>query len=62
MGVSENDINNKIKDEIKRKCTDCNKEFTLELDELKFLNRKGFDLPKRCKCCRNKRKSIGGIK
>lgn len=38
------------------KCCDCNQMFKLSNSEYKFFIDKGFDLPKRCKSCRQKRK------
>ena len=46
------DLKERIKEEVKTRCWECDKEFTLELGELRFFIHKGFDLPKRCKCCR----------
>jgi predicted RNA-binding Zn-ribbon protein involved in translation (DUF1610 family) len=52
----EMDIDNKIKKETEKKCIDCKNKFTLELGEIKFYNQKGYDLPKRCKKCRELKK------
>ena len=41
---------------ITKKCRDCGKEFTLTDGEINFYRSKGFDLPNRCKACRDKRK------
>lgn len=51
-----NDINENLKEQTKEKCYDCGQEFVLELGEIKFFIKKGFDYPKRCKSCRSKRK------
>lgn len=51
-----NDINEILKEQTKEKCYDCGQEFVLELGEIKFFIKKGFDYPKRCKSCRVKRK------
>ena len=40
---------------MKRNCVDCGKEFTLTEGEIKFYKSKGFELPKRCKECRDKK-------
>lgn len=42
---------------INKKCRDCGKEFTLTDGEIEFYRSKGFELPTRCKSCRDKRKS-----
>lgn len=41
---------------ITKKCRNCGKEFTLTDGEIDFYLSKGFELPTRCKSCRNKRK------
>lgn len=41
---------------ITKKCRDCGKEFTLTDGEIDFYRSKGFELPNRCKACRDKRK------
>ncbi len=41
---------------ITKKCKDCGKEFTLTDGEIEFYRSKGFELPTRCKSCRDKRK------
>lgn len=43
---------------ITKKCRDCGKEFTLTDGEINFYRSKGFDLPNRCKACRDKRKGV----
>lgn len=42
---------------ITKKCKDCGKEFTINDGEIDFYRSKGFELPNRCKSCRDKRKS-----
>lgn len=44
---------------IKRVCIEpkCNKPFVISLKEKKFYEEKGWELPKRCKECRQKRKA-----
>lgn len=42
--------------DMKVTCKDCNKQFTISEDELKWLADKGFKPFKRCKECRKKRK------
>ncbi|MGN0608008.1 MAG: zinc-ribbon domain containing protein [Oscillospiraceae bacterium] len=42
---------------ITKKCKDCGKEFTITDGEIDFYRSKGFELPNRCKSCRDKRKS-----
>ena len=37
-------------------CIDCKNEFTISAGEQEFYKQKGFDLPKRCKECRLKKK------
>ncbi|MGG3890356.1 zinc-ribbon domain containing protein [Metabacillus fastidiosus] len=44
------------KHKIKRKCVNCDENFVINFDEVKFYKNKEFDLPKRCKSCRNNRK------
>lgn len=39
------------------KCVDCKNEFYMMKGEVDFFEEKGFQLPKRCKSCRNKRKN-----
>ena len=46
---------------IKRKCTQCGKEFFLSDSEIDFYNKKNLNLPKRCKDCRNANKHINSI-
>lgn len=41
---------------ITKKCRDCGREFTLTDGEIDFYRSKGFELPTRCKACRDKRK------
>ncbi|HNX63857.1 MAG TPA: zinc-ribbon domain containing protein [Oscillospiraceae bacterium] len=41
---------------IKRKCSQCGKEFFLSDSEIDFYNKKNLTLPKRCKECRNANK------
>ena len=41
---------------ITKKCRDCGKEFTLTDGEINFYRSKGFELPNRCKSCRDKKK------
>ena len=41
---------------ITKKCRDCGREFTLNDSEINFYRSKGFELPSRCKACRDKRK------
>lgn len=38
-------------------CKDCGKEFELKDSEISFYKSKGLELPKRCKACRDKKKS-----
>lgn len=38
-------------------CKDCNAEFTFTAGEKRFYETNGFQPPKRCKDCRNKRKA-----
>ncbi len=38
-------------------CQDCGEEFTFTAGEQEFFTEKGFSDPKRCKTCRDKRKS-----
>ena len=40
---------------ITKKCRDCGREFTLTDGEIDFYRSKGFELPSRCKACRDKR-------
>ncbi|MFQ5751979.1 MAG: zinc-ribbon domain containing protein [bacterium] len=37
-------------------CQECGQEFTFSADEQQFFNERGFQEPKRCKPCRDKRK------
>ena len=42
-------------------CTECGASFVFSADDQEFYARKGFtNEPKRCKVCRDKRKSSGG--
>ncbi len=41
---------------IKKKCLDCGRGFTHTHGEINFYRSKGFELPSRCKACRDKRK------
>ena len=43
---------------IKKKCSQCGKEFFLSDSEIDFYNKKNLNLPKRCKECRNANKHI----
>jgi CxxC-x17-CxxC domain-containing protein len=48
-------------------CEDCSEEFTFSADEQQFFYERGFQSPKRCKSCRQKRKmsrtdSSGGFR
>jgi len=47
-------------DDMKIECMDCKNEFTLNKGEQDFYKSKGFEMPKRCKACRFKRKQQGG--
>lgn len=50
-------INGLIRDEIcGRKCIDCSEQLDITSGEVKFFIDKRFNLPKRCKSCRDKRK------
>lgn len=42
---------------MKRICKDCGKEFEITKSEEEFYKSKGLELPKRCKSCREKKKS-----
>jgi CxxC-x17-CxxC domain-containing protein len=37
-------------------CEDCGEEWTFSADEQQFFNDRGYQTPKRCKPCRQKRK------
>lgn len=41
----------------KHTCKDCGKEFYMSYNEVKFFESKELHIPKRCKCCRDKRKA-----
>jgi len=41
---------------VTRKCKQCGKEFTLSDSEIEFYNKKGLNIPKRCKECRDANK------
>ena len=41
----------------KHKCKDCGEEFYMDFNEVHFFQEKGLNLPKRCKVCRDKRKT-----
>lgn len=43
-------------DEIKRKCVDCGKEFIISSSQQSFYRVREWELPKRCKECREKKK------
>jgi hypothetical protein len=38
-------------------CKDCGNDFTLKAEEVDWYTKKGFDLPRRCKPCRVKKKA-----
>ena len=40
------------------KCIQCNKEFELSEKEIRFFEAKGLSLPKRCKGCREEKKTV----
>lgn len=44
------------------KCLDCNKPFTISPNHEKWFMDKGLELPKRCRECRNKRRSRKEVK
>ena len=41
---------------IKANCVDCPNEFAITVGEQNFFKNKGFELPKRCKPCRDKKR------
>ena len=43
--------------DIELKCVDCGDGFPVTGGEQEFFKAKGFDLPKRCKSCRDKKKN-----
>lgn len=45
---------------MKRTCKQCGKEFELSDSEIKFYQRKGLELPKRCQECRDRNKGAAG--
>lgn len=45
------------KQEIKRNCLDCGKEYSITVSEQDFYESKGLALPKRCAECRKARKA-----
>lgn len=45
------------KKELVLTCKDCGKEFYVTAGEAEYLRSKGFDMPKRCWDCRQKRKA-----
>ena len=47
---------------MKRTCKQCGKEFEITDSEVKFYKEKNFDLPKRCKACRDANKKGGNQK
>ncbi len=53
--LKKNDNKESIKPKsITIQCRVCNRTFTMSSSELKFYENKGFQLPQRCKDCRNK--------
>lgn len=42
--------------EMKRNCVDCGQEFTIPPYQQMFYTNRGWELPKRCKACREKKK------
>ncbi len=42
--------------EIRKKCIQCGKQFIITEEEKKNYQRKGYNLPKRCKSCRKNRR------
>ena len=41
-------------------CADCGEEFTFSDEEQQFYSERGFQDPKRCKACRDRRKKERG--
>lgn len=39
-------------------CCDCHNAFYMYYNEVKFFEEKGFEIPKRCKTCRDNRKKV----
>ncbi len=44
-------------EDIKLVCEDCGEEFPFTGDEQQYYSERGFQTPKRCKLCRDKRKT-----
>lgn len=40
-------------------CKDCGQDFPIKEEEITWYQSKGFEVPKRCKTCRDKRKQNG---
>ena len=45
-----------------RVCVDCGRQFEITPGEERFYKSKGLDLPKRCKPCRDKKRSLNNVK
>lgn len=43
-------------------CIECNKPFSLTPEHVEWFKSKNLELPKRCKSCRIKRRSLKGMK
>lgn len=57
IGEVYNHLNTSLSNfELEIQCKSCVNKFKLSKDEITFYNSKGFDLPRRCKTCRDKRK------
>ena len=44
------------------RCVDCGEQFTITTSEMEWWHRKGLHLPKRCRKCREQRKTEGSAK
>lgn len=42
----------------KHRCRECGEDFYMSKGEVDFFEKKSFDLPKRCKCCRSGEKKL----
>jgi hypothetical protein len=49
-------INELIHDDLECTCIECKDDFSLEVGEIGFFIKNKLDFPRRCKCCRDKRK------
>ena len=47
-------------EDIEKECKDCHEKFVITVDDQLFYKNLNYDLPVRCKACRQKRRIIRG--